>query len=58
MGEVMTAQVFWDTGIISAIACPPAHMMAGTAQVYVAEPGVVSLSHAITISGFRMGGFP
>jgi len=58
MGEVMTAQVLWDTGIISATTCPPALMMAGTAQVYAAEPGGDDASTAIIPSGCRRGGFP
>lgn len=58
MGEVMTAQVFWDAGIISGITCPAALMMAGTAQVYAAEPGRDGSSTALTHRGCRMGGFP
>ncbi|MFA5267417.1 MAG: hypothetical protein WC379_05555 [Methanoregula sp.] len=54
----MTAQVFLDPGIFSAITCPPALTMAGTAQVCAAEPGGDYSSHAITTSGCRMGGFP
>jgi hypothetical protein len=58
MGEVMTAQVFRDTGILSVIACPPALMMAGTSQVCAAESDGDYSSHAITISGCHTGGFP
>jgi len=58
MGEVMTAQVFWDTGIISAITCPPALMTAGAAQVYAAEPGGDDSSTALIFSGCRRDGFP
>lgn len=58
MGEVMTAQEFWNTGIISVIICPPALMTAGMARVYAAEPGGDDSSTALIFSGYRVGGFP
>jgi hypothetical protein len=54
----MTAQVFWDAGIIHGITCPPALMTAGTAQECAAEPGGDGAPAPLIPSGFRTGGFP
>ena len=58
MGEVMTAQVFWDTASISVNWCLPSIMTTGAAKIYTAEQCGEDSSTPLILSGYRRGGFP